>query len=119
MDFKVLKKELKRIFEWLLTQLTEEDKSWLSEHRNVIWGNFKEIRPDSWWDMYADFKHEISFRIRDILDAKQKKEKISYGPWGRGLSRYCLVKTAELLNIECLSNKNKIKLLNEILSKIP
>ncbi len=119
MDFKVLKKELKRILEWLLTQLTEEDKSWLSEHRKVFWKDYDEIHPDSWWDMRADLHHEISFRIRDILDAKQKKEKISYGPWGRGLSRYCLVKTAELLNIECLSNKNKIKLLNEILSKIP
>ena len=118
MGFRVLKKDLKRILEWLLTQLTEEDMSWLSEHREVFWKDYKEIHPDSWWDMNIYGKYSISFRIRDIIDAKQKQEKPSYSVWGEGLSRYHVRKTAELLNIY-LGNKNKPKLLNEILSKIP
>jgi len=118
MGLTVLKKDLKRILEWLLTQLAEEDIAWLSEHRKVFWKDYDEIHPDSWWNMHADFKDEISFRIRDILNAKEKQEKPPDSAWGEGLSRYYVFKTAKLLNIYA-GNKNKIELLNEILSKIP
>ncbi len=118
MGLKVLKNDLKTILTWLLTQLKEEDIAWLSKHKEVFWKDYKEIHPDSWWDMYADLKHKISFRIHDIIQAKDKTKR-GYGPWAGGLARYYVVRVAELLNIKAIDGKNKTKLLNEILSKIP
>ena len=119
MGLTVLKKDLKKILKWLLTQLTEEDMVWLLKHKGVFWKDYQEIHSDSWWDMYADLKHEISFRIHDIIQTKDKTKKDYGRPWAGGLAKYYVVRVAELLNIECLDNKNKTELLNDILSKIP
>ena len=116
----ILKMDLRRILQWLLSQkLTEQDVTWLAKQQNrrIIWSDYKPWPSYSWSDSYADYNDEMACRIQDILDAKKEREQVDYR-WAGGLPRSYVVELAQMLPIEDLS-QNKVALINKILKLIP
>lgn len=120
----ILKKDLKIIWNWLKTQITEKEREWLKEHRSGVWKEFsKDGLPTLdgetgfWQFQHADILYELSCRIQDILDAKRKRKEITYC-FGEGFPKQYVVELAQFLGLEVSEKRPKYEILGKILQKI-
>lgn len=102
-DTIILKKELKKILNWLEKKITSADLEWLIKNREPFWKDYKDYR-DSWYDSQAYDRYDISFRIQDILDAKAGRTKCSYG-WAGGLPKSYVLELASLMKLADVPEK--------------
>lgn len=114
----IRKEVLKKIWEWLKTQITDEDLDWLKKHQ-PRWKEVSKDRSDFWqWE--AEYTLDIfglSFGIQEVLDAKKKRKVFQYN-FGDGLPKQYVVELAELLNLGRLEDRPKYWILSRILGKI-
>jgi len=114
----IRKEDLKTIWNWLKTQITDEDLAWL-RRRRPLWQKVSKDRSDFWqWEArHALRVYDLSFKIRDILDAKRKRTEMR-DCFGEGLPKQYVLELAELLGLEVSEKRPKYEVLGKIIKKI-
>lgn len=108
--------ELKKIWNWLKTTITDEDIKWLKKHRDVKWGDFSRDN-EEWEERSTGNNFEISFTIQDVVSAKGNYPGIRYR-YGDGLPKFHLWEIAKMLGLDVTENNLKWQLADRIIEKI-
>lgn len=104
----VRKKELKKIWNWLKTTITDKDIEWLRRHRGQKWWEEKFLPGNVF---------ELSYTIQDVVSAKGNYTKTNYR-YGDGLPKFYLWEIAKMLGLDVSENNLKWQLANRIIKKL-
>jgi len=109
--------ELRKIWNWLKKEITDEDIKWLKKYRIVNWENFSRDNLAEWEKGWIRDIYDLSFAIQDIINARVNSTVIKYR-FGGGLTKFFLWEIAKMLDLDVTEDNLKWQLANRIIKEI-